>query len=123
MSQPAQSPPAAQRLIERVVHLSRLTRIVLAAVFALAVTLTLTPLIDRIYLEYFYDFNTRVIPAVLSTAAGLVFYGLGWRLIVGFAGEEPPARPAVLWYVSIGAAACAVVIVLLILGAITGTME
>ncbi len=86
-------------------------------------TLALTPLIDRIYLQYFFDFNTRVIPALISTAAGLLFYGVGWRLIIGYAGEQPSARPAILWYVSIGAAACVIVAVLVIIGAITGTME
>ncbi len=123
MSQPAQTRPAAERLIERIVRLSRLMRTVLAVLFALALTLALTPLIDRIYLAYFFDLNTRVIPALISTAAGLIFYGVGWRLIIGYVGEQPTARPAILWYVSIGAAACVIVVVLLVIGAITGTME
>ncbi len=123
MSQPAQSRPASERLIERIVHLSRLTRILLAAVFALALTLAITPLVDQHLPAIFFDSSTRVIPALISTAAGLVFYGVGWRLIIGYAGEAAAARPAILWYISIGAAACVVVVVLLVIGAITGTME
>ena len=123
MSQSAQSSPAAERLIAWVIHRSRLTRIALAALFALAVTLLLTPLIDHFYLEYFFNADTRMIPALISTAAGLVFYGVGWRLIIGYAGEQPPARPAIWWYVGIGAVACVVVVALLVIGAITGTME
>ncbi len=123
MSQPAQSSPVTERLIAWIVHQSRLLRIALAALFALALTLLLTPLIDYFYLEHFFTADTRMIPALISTAAGLVFYGVGWRLIIGYAGEQPTARPAVLWYVSIGVAACVVVVALLVIGAITGTME
>ncbi len=123
MSQPAQSRPASERLIDWVVRSSRLLRIALAALFAVALTLVLTPLVDRVYLQYFFDASTRIIPALISTIAGLIFYGVGWRLIVGYVGEQPAARPAILWYVSIGTALCAIVVVLLVIGAITGTME
>lgn len=123
MNQPAEAPPAAARLIDRVVHLGRLARILLALIFAIAVTLAVTPLIDELYLANFYNINTRAIPAFLSTALGLIYYGLGWRLIVGYAGEVPEPRRAILWYVAVGAAACILVIVLLIIGAVTGTME
>lgn len=115
--------PAADRLINRVVHLPRLTRITLAALFALAVTLAITPVIDRIYVDNFYNVDTRMFPAVASTVLGLAYYLLGWRLIIGFVGETPPPRRAILWYFSVGAAACVVVLILVVVGAISGTLE
>ncbi len=110
------------RLIERIIHLPRLTRIVLAAVFALAVTLVISPIVDGIYLANFFDVNTREAPAFFSTALGVVFYLVGWRLIIGYAGAVLPAKKAVLWYLGVGILACVLVVVLVIYGAISGTV-
>ena len=110
------------RLVERIIRLPRLTRIILAAVFALALTLVITPLVDGFYIANFYDPSTREAPALFSTALGVVFYLLGWRLIIGFAGDVPPARRAVLGYLGVGIVACVLVVVLVILGAISGTV-
>lgn len=126
MKKAASSPPRpsfAARVIERVVNLTRLTRIALAAVFALALTLALTPIIDEVYLNYFYDTETRMVPALISTVLGVAYYLLGWRLIVGYAGETPAPRRSILWYMSFGAAACGLVVILVIIGAISGTLE
>jgi amino acid transporter len=119
----ATEPPASARIVERIVHLRRVTRIGLAALFALALTLALTPIVDRLYIDNFFNPATRGLPAMISTALGLVFYVVGWRLIIGYVGETPPARRAIFWYAALGAAACAFVILLVIIGAITGTME
>lgn len=125
-SSPAHSSPAqtrSARLIQWMIHLPRLTRIVLAAVFALAVTLALTPIVDRIYLESFYNPDTRIIPALITTVAGLAFYVFGWRTIIGYVGETPPARREVFWYFIVGTVACLIVIVLTVFGAIFGSLE
>jgi amino acid transporter len=122
----AASPPRpslSTRLIDRVIHLPRLARILMAAAFALAVTLTVTPIIDEAYLSLFYDTETRMSPAIISTVLGVAYYLLGWRLIIGYAGETPAPRRSILWYFGIGAAACAVVVVLVIIGAVSGTLE
>ena len=108
--------------IERIIRLPRLTRIIMAAVFALALTLVITPIVDGIYLSNFYDPGTREAPALISTALGVVFYLLGWRLIIGFAGDVPPANRAVLWYLGVGVLACVLVVGLVVFGAISGTM-
>ncbi|MFN8448430.1 MAG: hypothetical protein U0521_07525 [Anaerolineae bacterium] len=113
----------SERVVERVIHLPRVTRIALAALFALALTLMITPLVDNFYMDHFFDPATRGLPAMISTALGLVFYVVGWRQIIGYAGEQPSARAAVFWYVAIGVSACALVVILVIFGAITGTME
>lgn len=113
----------SERTIARLVHLPRVTRIALAAVFALALTLAITPIVDRVYMDNFYDPTTRGVPAMISTALGLVFYVVGWRVIIGYVGETPPARRSVFWYAAIGVASCILVILLVIIGAISGTME
>jgi hypothetical protein len=121
----AAPPPQTRtaRLIDWAIHLPRLTRIVLAGVFALAVTLAITPIVDRIYLDYFYNPDTRLVPALISTVIGLVYYVFGWRTIIGYVGETPPARREVFWYVIIGTVACVIVIVLTVFGAIFGSIE
>lgn len=115
--------PRSVRIVERVVQLPRAARIALAALFALALTLVITPLVDNLYVERFYDPATVGLPALVSTALGIVFYLVGWRQIIGYAGETPAARSSVFWYVVVGAAACALVIILVVFGAISGTME
>ena len=110
------------RFVDWIIRLPRLTRIVLAGVFALAITLVITPLVDGFYIANLYDLDTREAPALFSTALGVVFYLLGWRLIIGFAGEAPSANRAVVWYLTTGIAACLLVVVLVIFGAISGTV-
>ncbi len=112
----------AYRFVDWIIGLPRLTRIVLAAVFALALTLAITPLVDGIYVANFYDVNTREAPALLSTSLGVIFYLLGWRLIIGFAGDTPVASKGVLAYLSVGALACILVVILVVFGAISGTV-
>ncbi|HVU09981.1 MAG TPA: hypothetical protein VHD90_01835 [Phototrophicaceae bacterium] len=126
MKKAAQSSPPqpfSLRVVNRVLRLPRLSRIILAVLFALAVTLAVTPIIDGIYLNSFFDESTRVAPSLVSTALGIVFYFIGWRLIVGYAGEEPSARPAVFFYVIGGILLVILVVVLVVFGAITGSIQ
>lgn len=116
--QPA--PALAYRLLERLLSLPRLARIGLAGVFALALTLLLIPVIDGIYLQYFYSPDTRGVAAYVGASIGVVMYLLGWRLIVGFAGESPSVSRAVVWYVSFGAAVSLIALALFVYGAVTG---
>lgn len=111
------------RVIDRVIHLPRAARFAMAALFALALTLAISPLVDNFYMDNSYDPATRGLPAMISTALGLVFYLIGWRQIIGYAGELPERRASVFWYVIVGTSACVLVIILVIFGAISGTME
>ncbi len=113
----------AHRLVMWIVNLPRLVRIVLSALFALAITLLVTPVVDGIYLNNFFSTDTRVVPSLISTALGLVYYVVGWRLVIGYVGEKPAARPAVLFYCGIGLAACIIVLALVLIGAVSGSME
>jgi hypothetical protein len=104
------------RLANHIVALPRLVRVLLAALFGLCVTLSLSPLIDLIYDRYFFSMETRMAPALVSSAFGLVMYMLGWWLMVGTVGERPGPRLAVLWYVGTGVFAVTAVTVLIIFG-------
>ena len=111
--------PAAS--LQWIVRLPRWARIALAALFALAVTLVVTPIVDFIYLTRFYDPTTLMVPALISVTLGVVFYFIGWRLMIGYAGETPAARPALLWYFGAGLLICVFALVLVVNGAFIGT--
>lgn len=109
----------AGRLTERVLNLPRLARIVLVCLFAMAVTVLLIPLIDGIYLRSFYSAETAVLPSLIEAAFGLGMFVLGWVLLVGFAGQRPPARLPVALYFLAGCALVLMVILQLISGVLS----
>jgi hypothetical protein len=115
-SRSANAQALSQRLVARILALPRLARVLLVGLFALAVTLSLSPLVDYIYIEYFFNMDTRILPALVSAAVGLGIYVLGWWLMVGTQGEKPIARTALLWYCGIGLLAVLVVVFLLLRG-------
>lgn len=110
--QPAEPPGFA----DRVLALPRIVRLALAIVFALAAALAVTPLVDTVYINNFFSMETRMAPALVSSLLGFGVYFVGWRLIVGMVGETPRPRPAVRYYVLLGAALLVLVIVLLVIG-------
>jgi hypothetical protein len=93
---------------------------VIAVVFALAVTFALSPIIDEIYISYFFSEATRIVPSLLAAAAGLVMYVLGWVLTVGTVHEPLPERGAVLWYGLLGLLALVLVAAMLMAGWTSG---
>lgn len=103
-----------------VVRLPRLARMVLAILFALSLTLLLTPLIDGWYLSSFDAAEAPMLPALASASAGVIAYLIGWRLLVGFIDEPPQASGALAVYLMAGCAALLLTIVLVILGAASG---
>lgn len=108
-------------LLQRVVALPRWVRITLALVFAVSLTLLVTPVVDYLYLSQFYSEGTLILPSLLSTAAGVVLYFIGWRLMVGFAGETPKPGMALFWYFVAGIVILLVALVLVVNGALSGT--
>jgi len=108
-------------VLQRLVALPRWARIGLALVFAIALTLLVTPIIDFIYLSRFYNASTLVLPSLISTAAGVAFYFIGWRLMVGFAGEAPKPSAALLWYFVAGMVILLITLALVVSGALSGT--
>lgn len=100
----------------RLGQLPRLVRILLVGLFALAVTLALSPLVDLIYDHYFFSTQTVIVPALVTATIGLITYMLGWWLMVGTVGEQPEARAAMLWYFGIGVLAVVIVVYLILTG-------
>lgn len=97
---PVVSSPAAwwQRVAYPVLRLPRLARIALVTIAALGVALLIFPLVDRVYLENFYDPATAGLPALGIAAVGLLVYALGWGLLLGLDRAAPPARPLTALY-------------------------
>ncbi len=85
-----------------VVELPRFARIVICGIFGLTITMLVSPLVDGIYLGQFYSPDTVMIPALISTAAGVIVYVIGWRVFVGFAGERPQFTRALFVYLVLG---------------------
>jgi hypothetical protein len=112
--------PLQTRLVTAILKLPRIARIVISLLFALAVTLALSPIVDNIYLTYMFTPETVIVPALVSTAFGIVMYVLGWQLIIGTVGENPPARFIILWYVGIGVLAIFLVAVWMVSGITIG---
>jgi len=112
--------PAHEQFVLWLLGLPRIGRIGVAALFALVVTLAVSPIIDTIYLRYLYTPESVLAPALVSTGFGLAMYFVGWQLIIGTVGEIPPARMVVLWYVGVGVLAFVLVVVWLITGFASG---
>ena len=104
------------RIINQIILLPRVARIALVTLFALAVVLVLTPLVDIVYAENFFSESTLMVPALVSAACGAVVYVFGWWLMVGTVGEQPVPRALILWYCGVGLAAVVTVVFLVIRG-------
>jgi hypothetical protein len=108
--------PFHNYVVRRILNLPRPARMALVALFGLAATFAIFPLVDSVYLRFLFNEQTRQIPAYVSVGAGLVMYVLGWRLVVGTAGEEQLVRPTVLWYCVVGFAMILLIIILTLFG-------
>ncbi|MFW5691947.1 MAG: hypothetical protein ACOCX3_01205 [Chloroflexota bacterium] len=104
----------ARSLVRSVLKLPRITRLVIAGVLALAVTLALSPIIDEIYLRFFFDESTRGLPGLLAAAFGVTMYIIGWFAIVGTSGEAAQERQIAAYYLVVGLLAIGVVLIWLI---------
>lgn len=102
MPKDKKQPDESQSFLDSLLAFPRTTRIIIAAVFALALTLAISPVIDRIYLGYFFTEDTRSLPALISGGAGLLMYGAGWLLLVGMVGEQPTGKRLLRIYLLVG---------------------
>lgn len=103
----------------RVAYLPRLVRILLAAGFAVAVLLAIFPLIDNIYVRYFFDLQTVILPSLVAVGIAGIMYIAGWYLLVGTIGDEKikqSASPALVIYFAIGLVAMLIDIILFLHG-------
>ncbi len=107
-------------LVYWILNWPRLVRIGGVTLLTLGFTTAVFPLVDSIYIQYFFDEATIIVPSVASAGIGALFYGIGWWLVIGIRGDEVPARLAVLWYVGIGLLTSVLALVLVILGYFIG---
>ena len=105
-----------QRFLQVIVNLPRLVRIIIVAFFALMAVATVFPLVDYLYLRYFFTADSVIIPSLISVAIGGIVYGWGWIVYVGTVGTKPSAEKAILWYFGVGGVLTIVALGLLIYG-------
>ncbi len=109
----------AVRLQNWVAFLPRIVRILIAAGFAIALLMAIFPRIDEIYILYFFDPTTVIVPSLVGVAIAGAMYIWGWYLLVGTTGNEQikqTASPMLIWYFFVGLAAVFVDIVLILHG-------
>ena len=104
-------------LAQRLVRLPRLIRLIVAVFFTAMLTLAVSPLVDHIYIRFFFTAETVMIPALVTVAIASIMYIVGWRIYIGTVNTVPPAGNRILLYFVIGIFATISVIVLLIQGA------
>jgi hypothetical protein len=106
-----QPKPESKGFVESLLGFPRMMRIVLAGVFALAVTLALSPIIDQLYLAYFFSEDTLMLPSLVAGGLGILMYVAGWFLLVGFVGEDRTSSWMVILYLLIGVLAIVLVLI------------
>jgi hypothetical protein len=107
----------AKRWQKSLSGIPRWGRILIVAIISLAVTLFVFPQVDSIYIHYFFNEDTVIIPAYISAGLGMVMYVVGWFLVVGSTAYKPheqvSSSPALLWYIGLGVlalVACAILL-------------
>jgi hypothetical protein len=106
---------------------ARWQRILFSAGIALVVFIAIFPLVDMVYLQFFFTLETRIVPSLVSSMIGLGMYLWGWWLLVGVAGDSPQeqvqARPQLVNYFFIGLLALLVDVALIIVGVWQGSQQ
>lgn len=106
--EPGEMSAIQKRVITWVLRRSRLSRILLAAFFALMMTLTVVVLFYTVDNRFLFSDDLETIspilyvPVVVATVLGLVIYMLGWRYLVNIYEAEESAPNIILWYLGIG---------------------
>ncbi|MCA9916215.1 MAG: hypothetical protein KC496_22820 [Anaerolineae bacterium] len=105
-------------IASRFIQLPRLVRILLIALIALGWVLLIFPLVDLIYFNYFFDMETRALPAYVTAGIGLLIYLFGWYWLVGTVGfkDRMRARPIAGLYLLLGLLVFVVDVCLVIYG-------
>jgi amino acid transporter len=100
-------------MVIRILRLPRLIRILAVVFVALLLVMAIFPLVDSLYVAYFFNIETIVLPSLVSVAVGLIVYVWGWRSIVGMVGETPEPKFSAKAFISL-----ALLLVLIDLGLI-----
>jgi len=76
----------------------RLARVLLVIATVLLWVMALFPLVDTVYVSYFFTPETIILPSLAMATLGLFVYVWGWLAVVGMVGERPePALSARLF--------------------------
>jgi hypothetical protein len=119
---PRERVPYATYIMRKILEWSRLKRIVLICVFGMALTAAVFPVVDYIYITYFFNPDTRIIPSFVSVGIGIIMYAVGWFYLVGTRGEKRPERVGVLIYMLVGILVILFVFILIINGYYTANL-
>ena len=104
------------QLTQFLTRIPRIWRMLIVAFFALMVALAVSPLVDHIYLRYFFTVETVLVPSLVTVAIASLAYIGGWLIYVGTVKTKPSAQKRILWYFVFGIVVTLIVIVLLIQG-------
>lgn len=97
-------------------ELARPWRILFVAFNAAGVVLAVFALVDRIYIQYFLDPATIVVPSYISVALGAAMYVWGYYLFVGTRGVKLDVRRGRPLYLAIALTVLVVNVVLIAYG-------
>lgn len=86
---------------EQITSMNRLLRLLLVAIVAVITTLAISPLIDAVYLQFFFTPETRIVPSLLAMGIGVAMYIMGWLYLVGSAGQVMTITRGLKWYIYI----------------------
>lgn len=89
-------------LVSNVLALPRITRILIAGVYALAVTLIITLVADKILGTTVSEETLVTTLSLIAAGIGILMYALGYFLIVGTIGEDLILRRASRIYIWTG---------------------
>ncbi|MCB9454972.1 MAG: hypothetical protein H6671_03170 [Anaerolineaceae bacterium] len=110
----------SQRAAQQIIELPRGVRILMVGLFAVAATFAVNPVIDTLYIQFFYNADTVILPSIAAVFVGMVVYVLGWLLMIGTVGETPPIRRVIVWYCLVGLLVVVLVVGALIMGLNSG---
>ncbi len=96
---PKSKTQSSQTFWEQITHMNRLLRLLLVAIIAIITTLAVSPLIDAIYLQFFFTPETRILPSLLAMGVGVTMYMVGWIYLVGSVGEDVPITRGLKGYI------------------------
>jgi protein-S-isoprenylcysteine O-methyltransferase Ste14 len=99
-------------LLER----ARPWRILFVTINAAAVVLAVFALVDRIYIQYFLNPSTIVVPSYISVGLGAAMYVWGYYLFVGTRGVKLTARRGRTLYLAVAFTVLVVNVVLIVYG-------
>ncbi len=121
-SQPTVPVAASTVWVRRILGWSRLVRIIVVTIFALAATTAVFPVVDSVYLANFFSDETRILPSIIAAGVGIIMYVVGWWFLVGTRGEQPPERFEVVIYFVCGVVLTVFVLTLIMNGYSVATL-